>query len=505
MKNNLLFFVFIIYSLLISCSEKDVDNIQTPLNEIITINNNVINGPLEGQQLDGADPDDLLETSSFTSIVKIIFGNMVSVDNPLADKGVTVTVNGQDVVINASASSVAYEISGTTADGSLKIYSDKKLKLSLNKTSITNSEGPAINIQSGKRVFVVLNNHNTLEDGSSYATSTEDQKGTFFSEGQLIFSGSGTLNVTGNNKHGIVSDDYIRVLSGHIIVHKASSDAIHANDGIYIDGGTFDIKANSDGIEAEKGEIIINSGEFKINVVDDGIAASWDEDNTIDPYVIINGGNFEITTTEGEGIESKSILTINGGNINITAYDDAINAGKAIYINNGNIVAYSKSNDGIDSNGTLTITGGRIFAIGYKSPEEGFDCDNNTFKITGGWVIGVGGATSLPTANVSTQASTILGGGQANTIYSIINDKNEEILTFKSPASFTTLLLSHHKISVRSSFRIVNSKSIIDAQEFNGIFTSGKLHESSVLADFTQSAMVSRLGGSIGPGGGPRP
>ena len=57
-----------------------------------------------------------------------------------------------------------------------------------------------------------------------------------------------------------------------------------------------------------------------------------------------------------------------------------MNASKSIVINGGNIYCYSSGNDGVDSNGTLTITGGTIVSIGTTSPEEGFDCDQNTFK-----------------------------------------------------------------------------------------------------------------------------
>lgn len=139
---------------------------------------------------------------------------------------------------------------------------------------------------------------------------------------------------------------------------------------------------DSDGIKAEKGRIIVNGGEITLKVADDGIVASYEGDETLIPDVIINGGkiNIETTGSGGEGIESKATLSINNGEIYIKAIDDAINAGKAIYINGGTIVAYSSTNDGIDSNGTMTITGGHIFAIGAKSPEEGFDWDNNTFS-----------------------------------------------------------------------------------------------------------------------------
>jgi hypothetical protein len=488
-----------------SCSKDDhadQDEVIETIDGTISINtDDVSKGTIEGKVETGYDADDLLENSTFSSTVRITYGSSVTIDNPLEGKGVSVAVSGNDVTVTATVSEVAYEINGTTNDGMLKLYSDKKYKLTLNGVSIKNNDGPAINIQSGKRAFIVISGTNTLEDGTTYATSTEDQKGTFFSEGQLIFSGDGTLNITGNNKHALASDDYIRYISGTLNILKAASDGIHANDAILIDGGAFDIKASSDGIEADKGQIIINDGTFNINVVDDGIAASYEDDNTIDPYVIINGGKFNITTTEGEGIESKSSLTFNGGEIYINAYDDAINAGDAIYINGGNIVAYSRTNDGIDSNGILTITGGRVLAIGAGNPETGFDCDNNTFKITGGVIVGVGGATSTPTASVSTQASVILGGASANTVYSLLDNDNNEILTFSSPVSFSTLLLSSGKLATGSNYKIASS-TVSNASEFNGLYLSGTLSNVNAIATFTQSSKVTQIGGSTGPGGG---
>lgn len=85
-----------------------------------------------------------------------------------------------------------------------------------------------------------------------------------------------------------------------------------------------------------------------------------------------------------EGIESKSVLTVNEGTVAALCYDDCMNASNSIVLNGGNIYCYSSGNDGIDSNGTLTITGGVIVSSGTTSPEDGFDCDQNTFKITGG-------------------------------------------------------------------------------------------------------------------------
>ncbi|WP_433763617.1 carbohydrate-binding domain-containing protein [Flavobacterium ginsenosidimutans] len=487
----------------ISCSkdnDSDDDDTITTDNPV-TISATAAKGTAEGSSETGADDDDILANSTFSSTVKIIFnGTSATAENEVA--GVTIAISGADVTVTSSVAEVAYEVIGSTTDGMLKIYSDKKYKLTLSDVSIKNNDGPAINIQSGKRAFIVVSGTNKLEDGTTYATSTEDQKGTFFSEGQLIFSGSGTLNIVGNNKHAIISDDYIRVQSGTINITKASSDGIHANDAVYIDGGTLNINASSDGIEAEEGHIIINDGTITATVADDGIVASYDTDDTIDPYVVINGGTINVTTTGegGEGIESKSTLTINDGEIYIKAVDDAINAGDAIYINGGTIVAYSTTNDGIDSNGTLTVTGGKIFAIGAKSPEEGFDCDSNTFKITGGLLIGAGGATSSPTASVSTQASAILDGGNSGTIYSVLNSDNAEVMTFKSPASFTTLLLSGSAFSSGKTYKLVTVSSVSNATEFNGLYLGGTFSNPTLSSSFTLTSMVTKIGGSTGPG-----
>ena len=435
--------------------------------------------------------DDFIENSSFASSIQIAFANgSATVTGSVS--GVTVTTNGAHVTVNASVAGVEYVLSGSASNGSFKVYSDKKFKLTLAGVSLTNDSGAAINIQSGKCVFVEVKTEteNYLADASSYSTVTgEDEKGCFFSEGQLIFSGTGALTVTGNYKHGICSDDYVRLRSGsNITVASAVKDGIHTNDKIIIGGGILKVKASGDGLDCEKGFIDIRGGLIKADISGDAskaVKAETDitlsggqlilltsgsgvyEDNDLssaagikcdgnlvmngttllvkstgaagkgincdgtlsidnstvkiittgkqyvynrldssakgikaDGNLTINSGTIWVKTPGGEGsegIESKSTLTVNGGDVSVYSYDDCMNASKSIVINGGNIYCYSSGNDGVDSNGTLTITGGTIVSIGTTSPEEGFDCDQNTFKITGGTILGIGGGTSTPT------------------------------------------------------------------------------------------------------------
>ena len=164
-----------------------------------------------------------------STIVEIKYnGSDAEIINPFAFEGVTVSKIGADVVVSStSASEITYQLSGTTTTGSFKVYSDTKFNLNMNNVSITNDDGAAINIQTGKKCTVNLIGTSTLEDTPFYTTvSGEDQKGCFFSEGQIIFTGTGTLNVTGSYKHGICSDDYIDIQGGNVNIVKAANDGI---------------------------------------------------------------------------------------------------------------------------------------------------------------------------------------------------------------------------------------------------------------------------------------
>ena len=481
------------------------------------------------------DENDDINNSSFTETVSITFGSSVTVSNSLEGNGVSVSADGQHVIITSTEKKVEYILKGTTQNGSVKIYSDYKFKLTMDGVQITNPNGPAVNIQSGKRVFVWLNNgtENVLTDGSNYQLhETEDMKAAFFSEGQLIFNGKGALRVNANYKHAICSDDYIRIYEGTFNLISKVSDGIHANDAVIIDGGTLNINSASDAIECEKGYILINDGDFTIVSGDEGIVSSYnDGDSSINPYMDINGGTFRITTTgasanaiksrgsltinkgdfyikttgrESEGIESKNILTINDGYFEVEAYDDCLNASNAIRINGGMVYCYSSSNDAIDSNGTLTITGGTVVAVGAGSPEAAFDCDQNMFKITGGTLIGIGGSTSTPTASACTQPSLFYGAsGTQNTLPNIQTGGGESVLTYMIPRTLSqmTVVFSSPSFKQDESYVIYTGGSVSGGTEFKGLYTGADYSGGTQKTTFTTSSMVTTVGSVSGGGG----
>ena len=326
--------------------------------------------------------------TTFSNVILITYSSdAVAITNPYADKGISIVTSGADVVVTSTVTDteVNYVLSGTTKGGSFKVYSDYKFGIGLNGISIINGDGPAINIQSGKKVSITLvgGTSNRLVDAATYtASGDEDMKGTLFSEGQLNFDGSGSLLVYGYNKHAIVSDDYIRIKGGNITVKTAVKDGIHANDYFRIDDGVLDIAASGDAIECEKGYIAINGGSIKVNSIGDGIKTSYSGiDTSVLPYITISGGTLDVTTT-GEGskaLKSKGDITIANGNITLattgSAYYDTedadisssagIKAAGNFMMKQGNlsITSSGAGGKGINIDGALTVNDGTISVV----------------------------------------------------------------------------------------------------------------------------------------------
>ena len=84
----------------------------------------------------------------------------------------------------------------------------------------------------------------------------------------------------------------------------------------------------------------------------------------------------------------------------------------------------------------MYITGGFTIAAASHTPEEAFDCDNYTFGITGGTIVGTApsGMYSNPTASACTQHSLKYTHAGNNAVQLIRNSDNEVILTFKVPS-----------------------------------------------------------------------
>lgn len=346
------------------------------------------------------DFNDFIENYTVNNTITITYnGSSATYSGSVTN--VAVAISGANVTVTSAKKKMKYILKGTTTNGSFKVYSDYKYAVELSGVSITNPTGPAINLQSGKTVYVILtaNTTSTLCDGSSYAAATvkngvtEDQKGTFFSEGQLIFSGTGALNITSLGGHAICSDDYVRVRKGTINILSSAKDGIHTNEKFIMGGGSLTINASDDGIDCGDGTITLNAGTITVNSVDEGITASYDStETTIVPDINLAGGFIKITTTgeKGMGFKATGNITVTGGIAQITvtgAGSKGVNCDKNFTMSGGKITALTTgdvnsegtSAGGFKSEGTFVASGG---TIAVKSTGKGAKGINSTGNMT---------------------------------------------------------------------------------------------------------------------------
>lgn len=340
-------------------------------------------------------------------------GGAVGVVNPWSSRGITVTCNGEDVVVNALSGTEdrTIVVAGTTADGSLTISSDNKFDLRLNGANITNPTGAAINVLSDVRVKLVLEDGttNSLADGS-----TSEFKAAFLCEGSIEVYGNGTLNVAGNKQHGINSDAHINVYTGTINVTSAVKDGIHANN-FRLYGGNVTVSGfGGDGIEAEygsvehadQGTIKLMGGSLNMTVANaDGKGLKCDT-------LTIQGGTHNLTASGAQTKAIKSTMVyVAGGNTTITASGAAVvTAGDPSYCTG------IKATEMYVTNGELTIT--------CPSSNDGARAisTDNLFSMNGGTVtlsVAGNGGSYTNTSNVAdTYSATCIKSDATVEIYS---------------------------------------------------------------------------------------
>jgi len=258
------------------------------------------------------------------NVIKIEYKNGSAPVVTDAPSEVIIEIADENVVVripNTSAVEYNFVLSGTTTNGSLKFYGDVRKRLYLNGVNITNSSGPAINIQKSERVIVHLVNgtQNFLTDGPNYNIPNGEQaKGAFFSEGKLHFEGSGALEVKGKYNHAIVADNDLEINNGKIIVKESANDGIHANDEIKITGGVLEISSKGDAIQSEKegtSKIKIRGGKIKAvttEIKSHGIASEGSV--SIDSVAVIQ---VNVLGNGSKGIRARDYIEFKGGKTSI--------------------------------------------------------------------------------------------------------------------------------------------------------------------------------------------
>ena len=317
-------------------------------------------------------------------------------------------------------------------------------------------EGAAVKVKSASTVTfcgdgnlnVVANAKNGIKGGATAS---------------LIFNQSGTINVGGNAKYygattsgaavnnGIACDGSIVFNQGAYVIKavndgiKSAPDATNETEGTVIDtesagtitinGGTFDIDVDGDGIQADAA-LNINNGTFDIqtwkgySVWNDtlaneysckGLKASGDraEEAGLEPSINITGGTFTLNTGD-DALHSDAYATVTGGTFSIKTGDDGMHADTSLTIGSENgferdpDITVNSSYEGLEG-GTIYIYSGRQYVV---ASDDGVNAAGGSSSGTdpgagGGNTFNPGGGHGGPGGGFNPGGGNTPGGGQS--------------------------------------------------------------------------------------------
>ena len=293
-----------------------------------------------------------------------------------AASGATVTnnnncvqVNGGEVVITCAGD---YDFSGsyTGNDAQIRVYSPKSdsgVYLNLRGLTLTNNADAPIYVQMASKAFVVAKEgtENTLSDGSTrtksftYVNANGETKvdttgACIYAKDDLTIKGEGTLTVKGNYNNGIHTSNDLRFRGETTVNVTAKNNGLKGKGLVDIEKGTITVKATSgDGIKSDeyavngkdtvivegKGIVNITGGTIDITAGDDGIQAFNN--------IIFDAGTVKVNASN-DGIHSEQNVQMNGGTITVTAGDDGIHADSALHLA-GSTVNVEKAVEGMEA------------------------------------------------------------------------------------------------------------------------------------------------------------
>lgn len=200
----------------------------------------------------------------------------------------------------------------------------------------------------------------------------------------------GTISISAKKK-GISGKDSIRIGGGTIAIDSTDDGLNSGNDEddtkgwVYISGGELSIASGDDGIHADT-ELRIDDGTVTVTKSYEGLESQ---------VINVTGGTIDLTA-EDDGLNASSgsdsgqnddpmagddscVLNISGGTMTVDADGDGIDSNGSLHMSGGMVYVAGPTNDGngpLDYGTSAAITGGTILAVGSSGMGESFGEDS---------------------------------------------------------------------------------------------------------------------------------
>ena len=323
-----------------------------------------------------------------------------------------------------------YELERPSSYGNFKIYAFNANQAD-NSTSnyVASSNGNTVNSSYDTASFTLRSGSISLGSWSNYSSSSSWGGGGFGPGGGGFPGGQeGNSDKADVSAKGVKAMNDIYSYYGTITI-QAYDDGLHANYG--------DTLGETGATYASTGDVYIYGGTLNIDASDDGVHA--------DRHLRISGGTVNVNSAY-EGLEGNQIH-ISGGSSYVYGSDDAVNAGNGsgtagltplVEVTGGYLFAAVPSSgdvDGIDSNGNYVQSGGTVICAGPSSGMASALDTDGTVTISSGTLVIFGASEKTPSYGGTTR-STKSGTYGSNKSYTLTYANGTNIVTGKLVSSY---------------------------------------------------------------------
>lgn len=414
-----------------------------------------------------------VETGDKDAKVRLVLNGftITSSDGPAiyagtADKVTITTADGTDNSVTDSethsdedADAAIYSKTDLVLNGEGTLVINGKYKDAVHSTDDLRITGGTCTVTSVDDGFVGKDRLE-ITDGTFTVTTSSDHGDAFKSTNTededkgFIYIAGGTFSINSGDE-AFQSVRNLMVTGGSFTI-SADGKGFHADDTLEFDGGDITINTSYEGLEAPV--ITINGGTFDITATDDGINAAGGELDTSDS----SPEDFENESGTGDGpgnwarggmmSTSSGYLYINGGTIHIDA-----------------------SGDGIDSNTSITQTGGAITIDGPTANMDGALDYDDTYDISGGSVFAAGSAGMLQTVSESSSVNCLAviytNTQSAGTTISIKNADGNTVAEYTPSKAYQSFVFASGDLKDSGTYTVYSGDSQLCSVTLSGTVT----------------------------------
>lgn len=220
-------------------------------------------------------------------------------------------------------------VEGNCRNGNLTVDADTTFTMVLSNLHLASEETAVICLPQKQKadIIVPIGTKSFLIDGATRTLEDKSVNGCLHSKGTLAFMGKGTLSVTGNYRHGIVSSKNISVEGCHLTINYAVKNGIHC-DNFTLKDGFVDLYLQNDaskGIKVKE-KLVIKSGviEGKAtgSIINEDGDLSYSSLLKSDGTIIVSGGTLTLKQygDGGRCISADKDLTMTAGTMNLECH-----------------------------------------------------------------------------------------------------------------------------------------------------------------------------------------